>query len=153
MARGAELTRPVADYPYGRSGVIFDPYGHRWMVTTPPARATRARHGDAAYLTIAAPDADRAVDFYGAVLEWVFTPEGRAGEWRVANTTLRTRVQGGRHSAEVWPRFRVADLDAAVRRVRYDGGRADGPTAGSPPASTTRASGSSCGNHHRGDPS
>jgi uncharacterized glyoxalase superfamily protein PhnB len=29
---GAHLERPVADYPYGRLGVLRDPFGHRWMV-------------------------------------------------------------------------------------------------------------------------
>jgi uncharacterized glyoxalase superfamily protein PhnB len=33
---GAELTRPVADYPHGRNGVVNDPFGHRWMISTPP---------------------------------------------------------------------------------------------------------------------
>ena len=31
-ASGAHLERPVADYPYGRMGVLRDPFGHRWMV-------------------------------------------------------------------------------------------------------------------------
>ncbi len=31
-AAGASLERPVADYPYGRMGVLRDPFGHRWMV-------------------------------------------------------------------------------------------------------------------------
>ncbi|MFS2292986.1 MAG: VOC family protein [Actinomadura sp.] len=32
---GASPDRPVADYPYGRNGVVTDPFGHRWMLTTP----------------------------------------------------------------------------------------------------------------------
>jgi uncharacterized glyoxalase superfamily protein PhnB len=41
VARGAELTRPVASHPYGRTGVVNDPFGHRWMIITPaePARS------------------------------------------------------------------------------------------------------------------
>ncbi|KAB2344327.1 VOC family protein [Actinomadura rudentiformis] len=43
VALGAELTRPVQDYPYGRNGVINDPFGHRWMITTPVAEAPPER--------------------------------------------------------------------------------------------------------------
>ncbi|MFB4315289.1 VOC family protein [Actinomadura sp. 21ATH] len=32
---GAELERPVGEYPFGRMGVIVDPFGHRWMINTP----------------------------------------------------------------------------------------------------------------------
>jgi uncharacterized glyoxalase superfamily protein PhnB len=34
---GARLTRPVADYPHGRNGVVHDPFGHRWMISTAPS--------------------------------------------------------------------------------------------------------------------
>ena len=37
VAAGARLERPPRDEPYGRTGVIHDPFGHRWMVQTPPA--------------------------------------------------------------------------------------------------------------------
>ncbi len=36
---GAVLERPVYDAPYGRTGVIVDPYGHRWMLQTPAQAA------------------------------------------------------------------------------------------------------------------
>ncbi|SFN29796.1 Uncharacterized conserved protein PhnB, glyoxalase superfamily [Actinomadura madurae] len=38
---GAAPDRPVADYPYGRNGVVIDPFGHRWMISSPPPAATR----------------------------------------------------------------------------------------------------------------
>ncbi|MGH4011345.1 MAG: VOC family protein [Pseudonocardiaceae bacterium] len=41
VAHGAELTRPVSDHPYGRTGVVKDPFGHRWMVITPPDRTAQ----------------------------------------------------------------------------------------------------------------
>src|SRR4029450_419063 len=34
-AVGATVERPATDAPYGRTGVILDPYGHRWMLQTP----------------------------------------------------------------------------------------------------------------------
>jgi PhnB protein len=52
VAQGAELARPVADQPYGdRSGVLQDPFGHRWLVATPLEEVSKAelrkRMGDA----------------------------------------------------------------------------------------------------------
>ena len=49
---GATVERPPADAPYGRTAVIVDPYGHRWMLQTPspPTRRPVARPGDAVYL-------------------------------------------------------------------------------------------------------
>jgi uncharacterized glyoxalase superfamily protein PhnB len=35
VASGATLERPVADYDYGRNGVVRDPFGHRWMISGP----------------------------------------------------------------------------------------------------------------------
>jgi uncharacterized glyoxalase superfamily protein PhnB len=43
VAAGARLERPPRDEPYGRTGVIHDPFGHRWMVQTPPAAAEPAQ--------------------------------------------------------------------------------------------------------------
>jgi PhnB protein len=32
---GATTDRPPRDEPYGRSGWLFDPYGHRWCINGP----------------------------------------------------------------------------------------------------------------------
>lgn len=125
---GAELLRPVGDHPYGRMGVIRDPFGHRWMVQTPPARATRSRHGDIGYVSMVVPDLQRALDFYGAVLGWRFAPGSSEQGRQVENVTPMTGIGGGSERPEVWPCFRVADIDAACRRVRDRGGEADEPS-------------------------
>ncbi len=31
---GATVQRPIADQPYGRSGWLVDPFGHRWSIMT-----------------------------------------------------------------------------------------------------------------------
>ena len=31
---GATVERPIADNPYGRSGWLVDPFGHRWSIMT-----------------------------------------------------------------------------------------------------------------------
>lgn len=128
VALGAELTREVADYPYGRMGIVNDPFGHRWMVTTYPRRATRYRHGDVGHLTVAVPDADRAREFYGAVLGWQFTPGSVEDGWNVENVTPMTGLWGGQDHHEIQPCYRVAHLDAVVALVREHGGQAAEPT-------------------------
>lgn len=32
---GANVERPLKDEPYGRSGTLVDPFGHRWNIHTP----------------------------------------------------------------------------------------------------------------------
>lgn len=124
---GAELTRSVTDQPYGRTGVIHDPFGHRWMVMTPPARATRARHGDVGYVTMAVSDTHKAREFYGAVLGWSFSPGNVEDGWRVEGPTPMAGLSGGHARPEGWLCYRVADIDTAVQRVRGLGGEAGEP--------------------------
>jgi uncharacterized glyoxalase superfamily protein PhnB len=38
---GASVEREPADQPYGRSAVIVDPFGHRWILLMRPARRVR----------------------------------------------------------------------------------------------------------------
>ena len=48
---GATVERPPTDAPYGRTAVIVDPYGHRWMLQTPsPPASTGARPGAVGHL-------------------------------------------------------------------------------------------------------
>ena len=42
---GASVEREPADQPYGRASVIVDPFGHRWILLRPPARARRDARG------------------------------------------------------------------------------------------------------------
>lgn len=128
VERGAALTRPMADEPYGRAGVIVDPFGHRWMVVTPPASASRSRHGEIAYVTVAVPDGQRAKDFYGAVLGWRFSPGSIEEGWQVENTAPMTGLAGGQ-PGEVQLCYRVADVDSATVVVRERGGQAEEPVA------------------------
>ncbi len=124
---GASVEREPADQPYGRASVIVDPFGHRWILLRPPARATRLRQGDVANVTIVAPDAHRAKEFYEAVLRVPFSP-GHPGAWRTDETSPPLSLlssQGTEH--EVQLSYRVDDIAAAVQRVRAAGGHADEP--------------------------
>jgi uncharacterized glyoxalase superfamily protein PhnB/catechol 2,3-dioxygenase-like lactoylglutathione lyase family enzyme len=125
--RGAAVEREPADQPYGRSAVVVDPFGHRWMLLTPPPTATRLRQGDVANVTMVARDADRAREFYEAVLQVPFS-SAHPGTWR---TEEITPPMGIRSSADDDPAvqlsYRVDDIAAAVERVRAARGHADEP--------------------------
>lgn len=131
VAAGAELTRPVADQSYGRNGVIVDPFGHRWMVSTSQAEPARdaapGRHGDIGYASLHVPDAQPAKDFYGAVLGWRFTPGSVEDSWQVDGPAPGIGLAGGADRPEVQLCYRVDDVDAAVARVQSQGGSAQPP--------------------------
>jgi len=125
---GAAVEREPADQPYGRASVIVDPFGHRWILLRRPARATRLRQGDVANVTIAAPDPNRAREFYEAVLQVPFSP-AHEGAWRTEETTPPLSIlPSGGAEAEVQPSYRVDDIAATVERVRAAGGHAGEPT-------------------------
>jgi uncharacterized glyoxalase superfamily protein PhnB len=123
---GAELTRPVYDAPYGRTGVIIDPYGHRWMLQTPAASAAPGpRPGDAVYLTLQVPDGARARDFYEAVLGWSLAPGRVPDGWEAEGQTPMIGLHGGDHDdLGVVPMYATDDIEVAVAAVRTAGGQA-----------------------------
>jgi uncharacterized glyoxalase superfamily protein PhnB len=124
---GASVEREPVDAPYGRSSVIVDPFGHRWILLQPPARATRLRQGDVANVTMAVRDAHRAKEFYEAVLRVPFPP-AHPGTWRTEQTRPPLGIRSSEGAApEVQLSYRVDDIAAAVERVRAAGGHADEP--------------------------
>jgi len=124
---GASVEREPADQPYGRSSVIVDPFGHRWILLRPPARATRLRQGDVANVTMMARDAHRAREFYEAVLRVPFS-SGHPGAWRTEEISPPLSILSSQGSEPgVQLSYRVDDIAAAVERVRVAGGRADEP--------------------------
>jgi predicted enzyme related to lactoylglutathione lyase len=130
---GAELERPVADHPYGRNGVIIDPFGHRWMVAAPAPTAsapetTRLRHGDVVYSSLWVPDVERAAAFFGSVLGWRYAPGGEPRGRQVEGLGQRIGLWAGEEHNTMFLCFAVDDVAAAVERVRAAGGQADEPT-------------------------
>jgi uncharacterized glyoxalase superfamily protein PhnB len=124
---GAVVEREPADQPYGRRSVIVDPFGHRWILLRPPARATRLRQGDVANVTMATADAQRAKEFYQAVLQVPFS-SGHPGRWRTDQTSPPLGIQSSPGAEPgVQLSYRVDDIAAAVERVRAAGGRAEEP--------------------------
>jgi predicted enzyme related to lactoylglutathione lyase len=92
---------------------------------TGPAAA--AHDGDLAYVTFEVVDSRRARDFYGAALGWQFVPGRVTDGWQVVGTTPLAGLSGGHAAATAVPMWRVADLAAAVSRVRAAGGTSTGP--------------------------
>lgn len=135
VQRGARLERPAADYAYGRNAVIWDPFGHRWIVSAPagaphrPAQATVAR-GDVAYLSLWVPDGDRAANFFARVLGWTVDPlpEGVGHARQVRGQSLPHGILGGQEYSSLFLCFAVESVDEAVMRVRGAGGTAGEPT-------------------------
>jgi uncharacterized glyoxalase superfamily protein PhnB len=134
---GATLERAAADHPYGRNAVVRDPFGHRWIVSGPvpaanaaaaasPAPATATSH--IAYMSLWVPDADRAAQFFGEILGWRYRPGNGPQRHQVSGQSLHHGLFGTREPSTLFLCFGVADLDAAVERVRAAGGTATPPT-------------------------
>lgn len=123
--RGATVERQPSTEPYGRAGVIVDPFGHRWLLLQPPGRATRSRQGDVVHVTMATPDATRTKEFYEAVLEVPFEPGRTPGSWATDETRPRLSMWSPQDAApEVQLCYRVDDITAAIARVVAAGGEA-----------------------------
>ena len=130
LAAGATLEREVADAPYGRTGVVLDPAGHRWMVQTPPAAtgsAPAAGQADVGYQTLYVPDVERTKAFFGQVLGWTYVGGDAEGGWEAEGVVPQTGLMGGAGRPEVQLCFRVDDALEGVRRVAAAGGTAQEP--------------------------
>lgn len=123
IGAGGTMTRPIADGYGTRNATVVDPFGHRWMLQTPlgalpPAFAA----GDGGYAWLSVPDVERAVEFYRAVLGWTVTagsvPQGRS----VVGRQLPVGLAGGADRSTLNISWTVADVAAAVERVRAAGG-------------------------------
>jgi uncharacterized protein len=143
-AAGGQAGDPIRR-PYGLVADCTDDQGTRFAVHQyPPAGQSGAgaagtagagaagpvaalRDGDLAYITFEVVDSRRARDFYGAVLGWRFAPGRIADGWQVEGTTPMAGLSGGHAEATTVPMWRVADLRAAVGRVRAAGGTAAEP--------------------------
>ena len=121
---GALVEREPVDQPYGRGSVIVDPFGHRWMLLRPPGRATGLRQGDVANVTMVARDAQRAKEFYEAVLQVPFS-SGHPGAWRTGETKPPLSILSSQGAEpEVQVSYRVDDIALTAATVRGLGGTA-----------------------------
>lgn len=120
--RGAAVQRESYDNYGARNATVIDPFGHRWMLSGPPAASAGdtdgIRHGDIGYVSVQVPDAARAAAFYGHVLGWDYDP--RSG--RVINTELPTGISSDAGPATLFCRYAVADVRAARAAIAEAGG-------------------------------
>ncbi|WP_370945944.1 VOC family protein [Amycolatopsis sp. cg5] len=124
---GAEVIRPVTASAYGTSGAFRDPFGQRWLVSqaaAPTAPEQKpAKHGEAMYFTFQAPDDKLAKTFYSAVLGWQFSAGRVEGAWGFEGPGLPGGLWGGQQQVGWKLMYAVDDLEAALDRVRAQGGQ------------------------------
>lgn len=126
VSAGADLERPPADYPYGRNGVVRDPFGHRWLISGPPLDVG-PRHGDVGYVSLWVPDVQRAASFFSDLLGWRYAPASGPQGRQVEGLSLHHGLWGGEVHNTLFCCFAVDAIDEAVQRVRDAGGTAEDP--------------------------
>ena len=144
---GATVLSEPTDQNHGnRHSTITDPFGHRWMLSTPLEALTTAEYArretewtvtgteagpdlsdgrppvELAYLHLPTGDLERAKRFFGELFAWEFTAGARGdGYGHVANTVQPMGMN--EVDDEITVSFRVDDLDAYTERVEQLGGR------------------------------
>jgi predicted enzyme related to lactoylglutathione lyase len=104
-----------------------DPHGAAFAVFEAPAGRKRPElngsgPGELSYVTYEVADSTTFRDFYSRVLGWTFEP-GRVNDgWQVSDTHPMSGAAGGSRHPSTVPMWTVADIDAAVARVREAGG-------------------------------
>lgn len=78
--------------------------------------------GELSYITYQVPDSAAFKAFYSRVLFWTFEPGRIDDGWGVREAHPMSGVAGGSSAAVTVPMWTVADIDAAVDRVREAGG-------------------------------
>ena len=128
--RGAQVQREIYENYGSRNATIIDPFGHRWMINGPiPAAVERIRPGDAGYVSVWTPDAERAARFYRHVLGWTYDPlthqvtntDQHIGIFGVAD---RNTLPGGssRKRSSLFCCYAVEDLQSARHAIVAAGG-------------------------------
>lgn len=129
-AAGGRAEEPE-DRAYGAAADAVDDQGvvfslHR-AGSGPRSAENGARPGDLSYLTLEVVDSGRARAFYGEVLGWTFSPGGVADGWSPRGVSPMTGMHGGNERHSAVPMWKVADVPAAVERVRAAGGTSTDP--------------------------
>lgn len=83
--------------------------------------------GELCYFVIPAADAERSQAFYGGLFGWGFAPGNVPGGFQITGSTPPGGLHGGGEGSSPQVYFSVADIHAAVTRVRELGGSADEP--------------------------
>jgi uncharacterized protein len=87
-------------------------------------------NNQASFLEVGAPDAGRTRDFLHGLFGWRFEPVG--GGFSTDDSGVSIGLHGGDDDRNMVVYFEVADIDAAIARVRALGGTAPDADAGDP---------------------
>ncbi|CDO09714.1 glyoxalase [Mycolicibacterium cosmeticum] len=126
LAAGGTVGQPQ-DREFGTVLDATDPAGtpfavYRDTAGTPRPALNGTGPGELSYLTYEVPDSAVFKAFYGRVLNWAFEPGRVEDGWGVLHTHPMAGAAGGARVARTVPMWTVADIDAAVTRVREAGG-------------------------------
>ncbi len=101
----------------GASFAVFQP-----NPGTPRPELNGTGPGELSYITYQVSDSTAFKAFYSRVLFWTFEPGHIEDGWQVEQTHPMAGVAGGSAEQVTIPMWTVADIDAAVARVREAGG-------------------------------
>jgi predicted enzyme related to lactoylglutathione lyase len=117
----------VQQFDFGAVLGATDSAGTHFAVFQPTVGTGRpalngAGPGELSYITFEVTDSAAFRDFYGPLLGWTFQPGGIADGWQVTPVHPMSGIAGGNDPQVTVPMWTVADVDAAVARVREAGG-------------------------------
>ncbi len=117
----------VTNAPHGPTVEATDPFGTAFAVYQPADSNPRPAlngtgPGELSYVTYQVADSAVFRDFYGRVLGWTFEPGRIDDGWEPRGVHPMAGVAGGSAEPMTVPMWTVADIVAAVERVREAGG-------------------------------
>jgi uncharacterized glyoxalase superfamily protein PhnB len=124
---GGGTAGEVTQAPYGAVVEATDPAGVQFAVYQPPPGGPRPAlngtgPGELSYLTYEVPDSTEFKAFYSRFPFWSFEPGRIDDGWGIRGAHPMSGAAGGAERAIAVPMWTVADIDAAVARVREAGG-------------------------------
>ncbi|OBI81933.1 VOC family protein [Mycobacterium sp. E740] len=103
-----------------RTGASFAVFQPSRAIPRPALNGTGP--GELSYITYEVPDSAAFKEFYARFLFWTFEPGRIDDGWAVQGAHPMAGVAGGATRSVTVPMWTVADIDAAVARVREAGG-------------------------------
>ncbi|EHB56326.1 Glyoxalase/bleomycin resistance protein/dioxygenase [Mycolicibacterium rhodesiae JS60] len=127
IADGGGTVDDLEHFDFGTLSGATDPQGASFAVFAPTRDEPRPElngsgPGELSYITYEVLDAKAFKSFYSRVLFWTFEPGRIEDGWQVNDTHPMAGVAGGSTRPVIVPMWTVADIDAAVARVREAGG-------------------------------
>jgi predicted enzyme related to lactoylglutathione lyase len=127
----------IRQFDFGTVLDATDPLGTAFSVYKPAAGRPRpplngSEPGELSYVTYEVTDSAAFRAFYSRVLYWAFEPGRIEDGWQVVDAHPMSGVAGGSDQVTTVPMWTVADLDAAVERIREAGGTVIQPPSQQP---------------------